>query len=125
TTSTSTVASIPLASVGARSAGFASHEEREMSRLVSAAANVMLQKLELKLKYFNDMEAILQAEKRELERGRQQLFLDRLAFKKRVRDAQESLRVAAASGNESGALTGQSVGVAGEKLEFQGFGGHG
>ena len=119
TTTTSTVASIPLASIGARSAGFASHEEREMTRLVSAAANVMLQKLELKLKYFNDMEAILQAEKRELERGRQQLFLDRLAFKKRVRDAQEGLRAAAAAGGEAGARMALDIGGEGEKLGFQ------
>lgn len=119
TTSSSTVASIPLASIGARSAGFASHEEREMTRLVSAAANVMLQKLELKLKYFNDMEGILQAEKRELERGRQQLFLDRLAFKKRVRDAQEGLKAAAAAGGEAGARMALDIGGEGERLGFQ------
>lgn len=120
TTSSSAVASIPLASIGARSAGFASHEEREMTRLVSAAANVMLQKLELKLKYFNDMEGILQAEKRELERGRQQLFLDRLAFKKRVRDAQEGLQAAAAAGGEAGARMALDIGGEGERLGFQG-----
>ena len=65
-----------------------------MSRLQSAAVNVTLQKMELKLKYFDEMESILQAERRELERGRQQLFLDRLAFKKRVRDTQEGLKTA-------------------------------
>jgi SWI/SNF related-matrix-associated actin-dependent regulator of chromatin subfamily C len=92
TTTTSTITSIPLATVGARAGALASHEEREMSRLLSAAVNVTLQKMELKLKYFDEMESILQAERRELERGRQQLFLDRLAFKRRVREAQESLR---------------------------------
>lgn len=91
-----------------------------MTRLVSAAANVMLQKLELKLKYFNDMEGILQAEKRELERGRQQLFLDRLAFKKRVRDAQEGLQAAAAAGGEAGARMALDIGGEGERLGFQG-----
>ncbi|RWA05900.1 hypothetical protein EKO27_g9207 [Xylaria grammica] len=92
TTATNTVASIPLAAMGARAGGLASHEEREMTRLLSAAVNVTLQKMELKLKYFDEMEGILQAERRELERGRQQLFLDRLAFKRRVRETQDGLR---------------------------------
>ncbi|KAI0877297.1 putative RSC complex subunit [Hypoxylon argillaceum] len=92
TTTTNTVASIPLAAMGARAGGLASHEEREMTRLLSAAVNVTLQKMELKLKYFDEMEGILQAERRELERGRQQLFLDRLAFKRRVRETQDGLK---------------------------------
>ncbi|KAK7956833.1 uncharacterized protein PG986_006055 [Apiospora aurea] len=100
TTTTNTIASIPLASMAARSGGLASHEEREMTRLVSAAVNVTMQKMELKLKYFDEMEAILQAERRELERGRQQLFLDRLAFKKRVRETQEGLKAAAMNGGD-------------------------
>ncbi|KAI5920252.1 SWI/SNF complex protein-like protein [Camillea tinctor] len=99
TTSTTTLASIPLAAMGARAGGLASHEEREMTRLLSAAVNITLQKMELKLKYFDEMEGILQAERRELERGRQQLFLDRLAFKKRVRETQEGLKTATASGD--------------------------
>ena len=48
--------------------------------------------MELKLKYFDEMESILQAERRELERGRQELFLDHLNFKKRVRETQEGLK---------------------------------
>jgi len=98
TTTTNTLASIPLASMGARAGGLASHEEREMTRLLSAAVNVTLQKMELKLKYFDEMENILQAERRELERGRQQLFLDRLAFKKRVRETQEGLKTMSLGG---------------------------
>ncbi|KAI0132346.1 SWIRM domain-containing protein [Xylariales sp. AK1849] len=103
TTTTTTVtaaAGVPLAIMAARSGGLASHEEREMSRLLSAAVNVTLQKMELKLKYFDEMESILQAERRELERGRQQLFLDRLAFKKRVRETQEGLKTVAINGGD-------------------------
>ncbi|KAI9836744.1 MAG: hypothetical protein M1838_004965 [Thelocarpon superellum] len=92
---TTPLSAIPLATSAARAAALASHEEREMTRLVSSAVNSTLQKLEQKLRQFNEMESILQAERRELERGRQQLFLDRLAFKKRVREAQDSLRLAA------------------------------
>lgn len=97
-TTASNLASIPLAAMGARAGGLASHEEREMTRLLSAAVNVTLQKMELKLKYFDEMEGILQAERRELERGRQQLFLDRLAFKKRVRETQEGFNTAGVNG---------------------------
>lgn len=119
TTKTTSLATIPLASMGARAAGFASHEEREMTRLVSAAANITLQKLEMKLKCFNEMEAILRAERRDLERGRQQLFLDRLAFKRRVRGVQEGLRAAAAVGGEQGARLAHEAMNEGERLSFQ------
>lgn len=97
-TTTSALASIPLATIGARSDGLASHEEREMTRLVSSVVNITLQKMEMKMKYFNEMEETLQEERRELERGRQQLFLDRLAFKKRVRKVQDELKAAASTG---------------------------
>lgn len=83
---------IAMAASAARAATLASHEEREMTRLVSAAVNTTLQKLELKLAQFTEMEAVLQAERQDLERARQQLFLDRLSFKKRVREVQEGLR---------------------------------
>lgn len=111
TTSTDSkaLASIPLASIGARAAGFASHEEREMTRLVSASTNIMLQKLELKLKCFSEIEGILQAERRELERGRQQLLLDRLAFKRRVGKIMDNLRNAAAVGGDQGMRMAQDA----------------
>ncbi|KAM3471532.1 hypothetical protein MY5147_005787 [Beauveria neobassiana] len=113
------LASIPLASMGARAAAFASHEEREMTRLVSAATNVMLQKLELKLKYFGELEAVLREERRELERGRQQLFLDRLAFRKRVREVQNGLQAAAEAGGEQAVRQAQEAMRDGESLGFQ------
>ncbi|PNP56886.1 hypothetical protein THARTR1_03033 [Trichoderma harzianum] len=123
TTTTSTtktsLASIPLASIGARGAVFASHEEREMTRLVSAAANIMLQKLELKLKYFDEMEELLREERRELERGRQQLFLDRLAFKRQVQTIQDTLNAAAEVGGGQGSRMAQDITMDGEKLGFQ------
>lgn len=119
-TSTSALATIPLASIGARAGGLASHEEREMTRLVSAAVNVTLQKMELKLKYFSEMEAILQAERRELERARQQLFLDRLSFKRRVREVQDGLKAAVAQGGEQGVRMANEVMVDGDRMSFQG-----
>ncbi|KAJ8061817.1 hypothetical protein OCU04_009610 [Sclerotinia nivalis] len=114
------IAGFPLVAVAGRAGALASHEEREMTRLVSAAVNITLTKLDLKLKQFNEMEDILQAERRELERGRQQLFLDRLSFKKRVRDVQEGLKTAAATGGEQGIKMAQDVMQGGEKMSFNG-----
>ncbi|KAK3323602.1 SWIRM domain-containing protein [Cercophora scortea] len=117
--SSTVLANIPLATIGARAGGLASHEEREMTRLVSAAVNVTLEKMELKLKYFNEMESILQAERRELERARQQLFLDRLAFKRRVREVQEGLKSAVAMGGEQGAKLAHELMTDGDRMSFQ------
>lgn len=113
-TTTSALASIPLATIGARADGLASHEEREMTRLVSSVVNITLQKMEMKMKYFNEMEETLQEERRELERGRQQLFLDRLAFKKRVRKVQDELKAAANTGGLA-----QDVVMDGDRLSLQ------
>lgn len=113
------LATVPLAAMAGRAGGLASHEEREMTRLVSAAVNITLQKLDLKLKQFNELEQILQAERRELERGRQQLFLDRLQFKNRVRDVQEKLRLASVLGHDEINKAGQDLMETGEQLYFQ------
>ena len=95
-------ATMAMASTAARSSGLASNEEREMTRLVSAIVNLVLQKFELKLQQFSELEALLQAERRQLDRVRQQLFLDRLAFKKRVREVEEGLKAASLRGGEEG-----------------------
>lgn len=113
---------IALATSAARAAALASHEEREMTRLVAAAVNTTLQKFELKLQQFSEMEAVLQAERRDLERGRQQLFLDRLAFKKRVREVEEAFRTASLQDGQEGLkLAHEAAGNAGlvEKLGLQ------
>jgi len=118
-TPASFAATTAFATSAARAAALASNEEREMTRLVSAAVNTTLQKFELKLQQFSEMEAMLQAERRELERGRQQLFLDRLAFRKRVSETQEALRLASLKGGEEGARMAQNVPLGGgERLGF-------
>lgn len=81
-----------LAVSAARSSALATHEEREATRLVSAAMNLTLKKYELKLAQFAEMEEIVHAERRDLEKGRQQLFLDQLRFRKRVRDVEAQLK---------------------------------
>lgn len=118
------VANTTFAAAAARAAALASNEEREMTRLVSAAVNTTLQKFELKLQQFQEMEKALEAERRELKRGQQQLFLDRLAFRKRVVDTQEALKRASLAGGEEGAKMAQDIPVGGgERMVFQGVGG--
>ena len=115
------VANTTFAAAAARAAALASNEEREMTRLVSAAVNTTLQKFELKLQQFQEMEVSLQAERRELERGRQQLFLDRLAFRKRVVETQEVLKRATLTGGEERARMAQDIPVSGrERMVLQG-----
>ncbi|KAK9365872.1 hypothetical protein V1509DRAFT_631706 [Lipomyces kononenkoae] len=77
-------ASIALGVAAARAHLLATDEEREMSRLVNSLVNMQTRKLELKLARFEELEQVLEAERRELEQARQQLFLDRLAFQKEV-----------------------------------------
>ena len=112
---------IGLATAGARAATLASHEEREMTRLVGAAVNLTLQKFELKLSQFNEIEAVVQAERKDLERGRQQLFLDRLAFRKRMKDMEDTFRAASQKTPEEGMrMMSEALGMAsGKRFGFQ------
>lgn len=115
-----TLETIALASSAARAGALVSIEEREMTRLVSSAVNTTLQKLELKLQQFSEMEKTLQDERRELERGRQQLFLDRLAFRKRLAEAEEAMRAASLKGGEEGTrMVRDAAGFGGERLAFE------
>ncbi len=117
---TTSLPAVAMATSAARAAALASNEEREMTRLVSAAVNTALQKLELKLQQFSEMEAVLQAERRELERGRQQLLLDRLAFRKRMGEIQEAFTNASLRGVEEGPrMMQEAASGAGEKFGFQ------
>lgn len=128
-TETQSKASLPnvaLAASAARAGALASHEEREMTRLVSAAVNVTLQKFEVKLQQFNEMEEIIEAERREIEQARQQLFLDRMAMKKRVKEVQDSLQTITLKGpgEETNALIADAAAAGvGNRYNFQPAGG--
>ena len=102
-----------LALTAARAAALASHTERQLTSQVSAAVNLQLTKLELKMQQFSEMEALLQAERREVERMRQRLFLDRLAFRKRVKETEQQLeqRISVAAGIKMGAVPAGSEGL--------------
>jgi SWI/SNF related-matrix-associated actin-dependent regulator of chromatin subfamily C len=86
---------VPFALSAARAAALASHEERSLTRLIHTATNLQMEKLELKHKQFSELENLLSAERRDLERRRQALFLDRLAFQKKCRSVMEAFERAA------------------------------
>lgn len=90
---------IPFALAAGRAAALASHEERTLTRLCNAAVNLQLQKLKLKMEQFGELEGLLQAERRDLERRRQALFLDRLAFTRRVNEVEEAMKHALTMGS--------------------------
>lgn len=119
--SKASLSTIALGASAARAGALASHEEREMTRLVSAAVNVTLQKLEIKLQQFNEMEEIIEAERRELEQARQQLFLDRMAFKKRVKDVQDALQAMSVRGpgEETNAVLEDALSGINHRYQFQ------
>jgi SWI/SNF related-matrix-associated actin-dependent regulator of chromatin subfamily C len=83
---------LPFALSAARASALASHEERHITRLVSGSVNLQLQKLQLKLAHFSDFEKLLSAERRDLQRRRQQLFMDRLNFQRRVRALEDATK---------------------------------
>ena len=93
---------LPFALSAARSTALASHEERHITRLVSGSVNLQLQKLQLKLAHFNDFEKLLSAERRDLQRRRQQLFMDRLNFQRRVRQLEEATKKISSSLSQPG-----------------------
>lgn len=114
-----TVGTVGLALAAARAGGLASHEEREMTRLVGAAVNLTLQKFDLKLRQFTEMEEIVQAERRDVEKARQQLFLDRLAFRKRMRDMEDAFRAASLKGGQEGIrMLQEAAGMGNETKRF-------
>ncbi|KAE8150201.1 SWIRM domain-containing protein [Aspergillus avenaceus] len=120
--SKASLSTVALATSAARAGALASHEEREMTRLVSAAVNVTLQKFEIKLQQFNEMEEIIEAERRELELARQQLFLDRMAFKKRVKEVQDGLQAVTLKGpgDEANAMLAEAATTGiGNRYNFQ------
>jgi len=124
----SKAASIALGASAARASALASHEEREMTKLVNAVVNCNLRKLELKLSQFNELEQVLQAERREIEKARQQLFLERLAMKSQCLQVQAQLERALATGGQEGymmAVEAARSGSQGQKLAFEGPGGAG
>eukprot|EP00741_Cyanophora_paradoxa_P025712 tig00000388_g24813.t1 len=78
--SAETLAATTLAAAAVKAKLVAEREEREVQRLVAFAVEAQLRKVELKLRYFEEMEEALHQERCQVEALRQQLFQERAQF---------------------------------------------
>ena len=108
----SSLPTIALAASAARASALASNEERQHTQLVSAALNSSLQKIDLKLKQFGEMEEVIEVQRKDLEEGRRELFVERATFMKRIMEVEAQL-----TGLGIGAVAGMEAG-SGEKMGF-------
>lgn len=108
-------ASTALGAAAIKAKVLADHEDREMQRLVNAVVELQLKKLELKMSQFEELEQIMEQEKREIERQRRQLYLDRIALQKNVQELNngnipsDGFNVALVDQREANMLVDQSI----------------
>ncbi|SNX85135.1 related to swi/snf-related matrix-associated actin-dependent regulator of chromatin, subfamily c, member 1 [Melanopsichium pennsylvanicum] len=88
-------AAIALGAAAAKAHVLSSFEEREIQRLVGSVVEAQLKKLELKMSQFEELESLLEAERRSVEAGRRQLYADRLAVQRQLALVNELLQKAA------------------------------
>ncbi|KAJ2662654.1 SWI/SNF and RSC complex subunit Ssr2 [Coemansia sp. RSA 1200] len=91
-------ASVALGAAAAKAAKLAEYEERQMESMVHRAVELQMSKLELKMRQFEEMEAALEQERRDLARQRQQLVEECWALKKKMAlfESGAATRIAAA-----------------------------
>nr|CAG8481149.1 766_t:CDS:2 [Entrophospora candida] len=68
------------------------YEDREIQRLVNKVIKNQLKKLELKLQQFDELENVIENERKEIEKQRQLLYLERLTLKKNSLIIQKQLK---------------------------------
>ncbi|KAK0542469.1 SWI/SNF and RSC complex subunit Ssr2 [Tilletia horrida] len=69
-------------------------EERECQRLAEQVIDAQLRKMEIKMQQFEELDSLLEAERRSIEAGRRQLYLDRLAVQRQLGMVTKLLRKA-------------------------------
>lgn len=74
--------SVALSAAAVKAKVIADFEDREIQRLVNSVVETQIRKIDAKMNQFEELEAIMENEKKEIERQRQQLFLDRLNLQK-------------------------------------------
>ncbi|KAJ1996637.1 SWI/SNF and RSC complex subunit Ssr2, partial [Coemansia thaxteri] len=77
-------ASIALGAAAAKAAKLAEYEERQLENMVHRAVELQMSKLELKMRQFEEMEAAIEQERKDLARQRQQLVEECWALKKKM-----------------------------------------
>jgi SWI/SNF related-matrix-associated actin-dependent regulator of chromatin subfamily C len=74
-------AATALGAAAGKAHHLASLEEIEMQKATRVTIELQLRKMELKLSYFQDMEALLETERIELQQARHDFYMERLDFK--------------------------------------------
>lgn len=82
---------VAFGTLGARADVVRGQTERQMYTNLFKLASQQLAKNDIKMKKFNQLEQVLEMERRELEREREEIFLDRLALHKKVKNVDELL----------------------------------
>lgn len=98
---------VAFGAIGARSEVIRSQTARQMYTNLFKLVSQQLAKNDTKMKKFNQLEQILEVERRELEREREEVFLDRLALHKKVKNVDNLLMRAlqqTQNGSDSGAV---------------------
>jgi len=96
-------AAVALGAAAVKAHVLASVEERECQRLVGQVIDAQLRKMEIKMQQFEELETLLEAERRSIEAGRRQLYIDRLAVQRQLGMVTDLLRRAQA--NPAGGIT--------------------
>lgn len=93
-------ASIALGAAASKAYVLASYEERECQRLVQQVIEAQLKKMQLKMAQFEELESLLEAERRSIEAGHKQLYADRLAVQRQLATVNELLRKASTASQD-------------------------
>ena len=95
-------ATVAIGASAAKAHLLGEHQSIENVRLLNQAINMQVRKIESKLSQFDDLEAVLEHERREIERSRQEVYCERLALRREIEKAREAIRVAQSVGGEKG-----------------------
>lgn len=83
-TSIKQAAAAALAAAAAKSKVLATYEEREIRHLVNELIEIQLKKIEMKMNQFDKLESVLEAEKMELMKQQQNLYVEQVALKQQL-----------------------------------------
>ena len=93
---------VALSSAAAKAHLLAMNEERKLQSLINTAVSLQLEKLDLKMAQFKELEIVLEEERRKIDVYRQESFLERIALKRgTTTSTNEPVKVVAANGAPS------------------------
>ncbi|PWN31735.1 uncharacterized protein FA14DRAFT_162639 [Meira miltonrushii] len=90
-------ASIAIGAAAAKAHVLATFEERECQKLVGQVLEAQMKKMEIKMAQFEQLESLIEEERRSLEISRKQLYADRLNVAKQIQMVQDLVRKAQAN----------------------------